>query len=46
MQNCASVEKAKQLLNWQPEINLDQGISKLVDWYFEERDWVSQVETP
>jgi len=46
MQNCANVEKAKQILNWRPEINLDQGISKLVDWYFEERDWVSQVETP
>lgn len=46
MQNCASVEKAKKILNWRPEINLEQGISKLVDWYFEERDWVSQVETP
>lgn len=45
MQNYANVEKAKQLLNWQPEINLDQGISNLVDWYFEERAWVSQVET-
>lgn len=46
MQNCADVEKARQLLNWNPEINLDDGISRLVDWYFEERDWVSQVATP
>lgn len=46
MQNCANVEKAKQMLNWEPEVNLDQGIANLVNWYFQERDWVSQVATP
>jgi len=46
MENCANVEKARNLLNWEPEINLDKGISNLVDWYFEEREWVSQVATP
>lgn len=46
MENCANVEKARNLLNWEPEINLDEGISNLVDWYFEEREWVSQVATP
>lgn len=46
MQNCANVEKAKQILNWEPKVNLDQGISNLVNWYFQERDWVSQVATP
>jgi nucleoside-diphosphate-sugar epimerase len=46
MQNCANVEKAKQILNWEPKVNLDQGIANLVNWYFQERDWVSQVATP
>jgi len=46
MQNCANVEKAKQMLSWEPQVNLDQGIANLVNWYFQERDWVSQVATP
>ncbi|MDO9085532.1 MAG: SDR family NAD(P)-dependent oxidoreductase [Anaerolineaceae bacterium] len=46
MQNCANVDKAKNLLGWVPEVNLDLGISNLVKWYFAERDWVSQVATP
>jgi UDP-glucuronate 4-epimerase len=46
MQNCANVDKAKNLLGWIPEVNLDLGISNLVNWYFAERDWVSQVVTP
>ena len=46
MQNCANVEKAKQILNWEPKVNLDQGIANLVNWYFQEREWVSQVATP
>ncbi len=46
MQNCANVEKAQQILNWEPKVNLDQGIANLVNWYFQERDWVSQVATP
>jgi nucleoside-diphosphate-sugar epimerase len=46
MQNCANVEKAKQMLSWEPQVNLDQGIANLVNWYFQERNWVSQVATP
>jgi dTDP-D-glucose 4,6-dehydratase len=46
MQNCANVEKAKQILSWEPIVNLDLGITNLVNWYMQERDWVSQVATP
>ena len=46
MQNCANVEKAKSILGWEPKVLLDQGISNLVEWYFQERNWVSQVATP
>jgi len=46
MQNCADVEKAKRILGWEPKVSLDQGISNLVNWYLQERDWVSQIATP
>lgn len=44
--NQADVTRAKDLLGWEPQVTLDQGVSRLVDWYMEERAWASQVETP
>jgi nucleoside-diphosphate-sugar epimerase len=44
--NHADVSKAKELLGWQPQVGLDEGITRLVDWYMQERDWASQIETP
>jgi UDP-glucuronate 4-epimerase len=43
--NWADVSKARQLLGWQPEISLDQGITNLVNWYQAERSWASQILT-
>ena len=39
----ADVSKAKKLLGWSPKFNLDQGIQQVVEWYQQEKDWVSQV---
>jgi len=44
--NLADVSKARRLLDWQPQVSLQQGIRKLVDWYNAERAWVSKVLTP
>ena len=44
--NQADVTSAKQLLGWEPQVDLDEGVSHLVNWYMEERTWASQVETP
>ena len=44
--NQADVTRAKQLLGWKPQVDLDEGVSHLVNWYMEERAWASQVETP
>jgi len=44
--NQADVGRAKALLGWEPQVNLDEGISQLVNWYMAEREWASQVETP
>ena len=43
--NWANVEKARQLLNWAPQVSLQQGISHMIEWYNAERDWASQVIT-
>ena len=45
-ENWANVEKARQMLGWEPRVSLDEGISNLVNWYLAERSWVSQVLTP
>ena len=33
----ADISKAKELLNFEPKINIDEGISELVKWYLDER---------
>jgi UDP-glucuronate 4-epimerase len=41
----ANVQKAKQLLEWEPQVSLKEGISKMVNWYNAERHWASQIDT-
>ena len=33
MRNCLNISKAKELLNWQPQFSLEQGLKQTVDWY-------------
>ena len=44
--NWASVEKARRLLGWEPQVGLRAGMQRLVEWYLAERAWASQVLTP
>jgi UDP-glucuronate 4-epimerase len=44
--NWADVSKANRLLDWQPQVNLQQGVQFLVEWYNTERSWASEVLTP
>jgi nucleoside-diphosphate-sugar epimerase len=41
----ANVEKAKRMLGWSPKFTLDEGIQQVVNWYQQEYDWASQVNT-
>jgi UDP-glucuronate 4-epimerase len=41
----ADTGKAKQLLGWQPQMNLEAGLPLIVDWYRQNRSWASQVDT-
>jgi UDP-glucuronate 4-epimerase len=43
--NQADVTLAGKLLDWTPKIDLEEGVTRLVDWYMEERDWASQIVT-
>jgi nucleoside-diphosphate-sugar epimerase len=43
--NWANIEKAKNLLGWEPRVSLLQGVSRLVEWYNAERDWARMVDT-
>jgi UDP-glucuronate 4-epimerase len=44
-QNWADVSKARQLLDWQPQFGLREGMWKLVQWYRAERAWAKDIIT-
>jgi nucleoside-diphosphate-sugar epimerase len=39
----ADITKAKNLLNWSPKINIEEGIERTVRWYIENRDWLKHI---
>jgi nucleoside-diphosphate-sugar epimerase len=44
--NWANVNKAGELLGWEPQVGLREGVSRLVEWYNAEREWAREVLTP
>lgn len=45
LSNLADVSKARRLLNWEPRVNLHQGMRNMVDWYLAEREWAQHIVT-
>lgn len=43
METWANIDKANQLLDWQPSISLDQGLTNTLDWYMANKDWLKDV---
>ncbi len=41
----ADVSKAKQLLDWHPQVSLHDGMERLIDWYQKTRDLAKEVQT-
>lgn len=41
----ANIDKARRLLEWQPATPFREGVSRLVQWYNEHREWASRVPT-
>jgi nucleoside-diphosphate-sugar epimerase len=44
LRNDADVTKARKMLGWEAQIGLDEGVSRLVAWYNENRTWASQID--
>lgn len=40
----ADIEKAKQLLSWKPEVNIEEGIKRTAEWLLENWQWVKKVK--
>ena len=41
----ASIEKARNLLGWEPAVPLPEGIRRTVAWYQAERAWAAEIQT-
>jgi UDP-glucuronate 4-epimerase len=44
METWADIEKAKNLLHWEPKVSLDEGLEKSVSWYMQNREWLKEVQ--
>jgi nucleoside-diphosphate-sugar epimerase len=41
----ADIGKAERLLGWRPQVRFREGVSCLVDWYRENREWAREIST-
>ncbi len=40
----ADISKAARLLDWKPQVKLEEGLKRAVDWYLENRSWLKDIE--
>lgn len=43
--NWADVSKAGRLLGWEAQVGIEEGVSRLVDWYRQQRSWAKEIDT-
>jgi UDP-glucuronate 4-epimerase len=39
----ANISRARELLGWEPQVDLKQGVASVVDWYMDNRDWAKEI---
>src|SRR5262249_39478132 len=39
------ITRARELRDWEPAVNLEQGIGRLVEWYEQNRSWAREIDT-
>jgi len=44
--NWADTSKAQKVLDWTPEVPLQEGVTRMVNWYNAERAWARTISTP
>ena len=42
----ADITKAKELLGWEPEVSLEEGLRRTVEWHKENRDFLREITLP
>jgi nucleoside-diphosphate-sugar epimerase len=42
----ADITKARALLGWAPQVSVEEGLRRSVDWYLANRDWAKEVVLP
>lgn len=41
----ADISKARKLLGWEPQVALNDGVQRTVDWYRQEQEWAKGIRT-
>ncbi len=44
METWADISKTKRLLDWKPQVSLDEGLEKSVQWYMVNRHWLKEAQ--
>jgi len=39
----ANISRARELIDWEPEVELQAGVASVVDWYLENRSWAKDI---
>ena len=40
----ADISKANKLLEWTPQVSLEEGLDRTIAWYKENKSWLSRVK--
>jgi UDP-glucuronate 4-epimerase len=40
----ADIRKAKEILDWEPSVSLEDGLKRTIDWYLENKSWVKDLK--
>ena len=43
MQFISKLSKINQNLGWSPSVTFEEGLSKTIDWYFDNKEWLDNV---
>lgn len=42
----ADITKARTLLDWEPQISIEEGLRRSVEWYLANREWAKEIALP
>ena len=40
----ANISRARELLGWEPQVDLVEGVASVVEWYLDNREWAKDVQ--